>query len=1104
MKKLWHIVLCVVLALTLVCGFAACGGDSGGNEDNNQNNNQNNNDDNKEENQGGDETETVLTVPQGVRLDGDMLVWTGVENAAGYTVKINADETTNVTSTSLDLTTVTTKLVEGSNTLAVKAKGTGNYRDSAYSTAVSYVYTAPETTSDAAKAFVEKVNGIGTLAQTNTQAEAAAISTAISEAEAAYEALSAEDKTAAAGAKASLDMKKQAYTEQTEGASTAHSAFAAYLLAAEEEMKKEASAATLEEKIEAVKTAKGKLSTLAGGLVTSEETEKIAALETTLQSWKTAIAAAVEKLSGTLTELAPEDDATAEAVLTEVAAMLEGYDTYKGYIKSDTNVAAKLKTLNDANMAAQAQIKATVDALKAEIDEALTSETEATLENYNAFIALQSRAAALGVYGKELFGDYKKNDLASAVETILATPVSSEKYETLLSNHQSSQNEYMIVCTFVNVLEEPLPMDETQTLHVGASIVYTKDGTAGQTQTLDPTVSYEREAVIVTIPFDRLSGEDTAALTYIIGKDAEKTVTIGAPTSNFYFAAGGDKTENRAYGENGNLITNGGTADQTLYFDIYDAADIDLAEGFADKDLKISGKPLFARVEKDEISTYTMLRFYLASHGLLDSQRVVLVGYQAWEIDGVNYYSRVNTASVSEVLELDLTREDLRLQVKGLKKDAEGNQTWSLGEGSTIDYEWAVIRDKTLWNEVYINVYNVEGHDVQSDDFLADDPFAEFSFDKDAYVSWSSIDEIITQAWKDVPYADRKLEYTFVFAMQVKPNDAAKELGYIESALVYAAKDGQRQTKQYNFVRQIKDVPLDRGVYGGEGHIFTLVGTPSETFLSQFNRLIDGYVLTADNAADYLEILIEVVLNDAQDQVAFSTVVPFQSRAYGFDRLTSEWAKQYFSVADAEDNKEFNFVIYYSVQIKEKVGDTDSENLLAEYFLKTDRAEVNAESNDNYDCRTYTMKKSDVTASNSPQVNFPENAYLQFLRGISTPGAVFTEYHADYIELKITNAQGESEIAYILLAPDENVEMTKVILSANREGTGATLNLNGVTDSNCTQGDFNRWVNETFGWTDYSVTDTQCKLNTRVVVSEGSQWLYDGDWSDDVVAPTAE
>ncbi len=117
MKKVGILLITVISAICLCFGLAACG--KGGNK------------------------KTPLAAPEDVAVVGDTLSWSAVEGAtAGYTVKINSDETTKVTTgTTLDLTTVTGKLHEGSNTLSVKANATDAALESPYSAQKTYTYT---------------------------------------------------------------------------------------------------------------------------------------------------------------------------------------------------------------------------------------------------------------------------------------------------------------------------------------------------------------------------------------------------------------------------------------------------------------------------------------------------------------------------------------------------------------------------------------------------------------------------------------------------------------------------------------------------------------------------------------------------------------------------------------------------------------------------------------------------------------------------------------------------------------------------------------------------------------------------------------------------
>ena len=78
-------------------------------------------------------------------VSNDTRTWAEEAGAtSGYTVKINSDESTVVMTPSLDLMTVTDKLVAGDNTLSVKVNGvSGGKKESAYSKAVKYNFVPP-------------------------------------------------------------------------------------------------------------------------------------------------------------------------------------------------------------------------------------------------------------------------------------------------------------------------------------------------------------------------------------------------------------------------------------------------------------------------------------------------------------------------------------------------------------------------------------------------------------------------------------------------------------------------------------------------------------------------------------------------------------------------------------------------------------------------------------------------------------------------------------------------------------------------------------------------------------------------------------------------
>ncbi|MDE7463409.1 MAG: hypothetical protein K2M48_00125, partial [Clostridiales bacterium] len=147
-----------------------------------------------------------------VTITGDTVSWNAITGAVEYTVKINSDETTVVETTSLDLTTVTTKLVTGDNTIAVKANSVeGGKQESDYSNAVTYAY-APTPEAEAAD-YKKLVEAIGSITEESTATQAAAVQAAITAARNKYNGMSAEAKAleGVIADKATFDGKKDAF-----------------------------------------------------------------------------------------------------------------------------------------------------------------------------------------------------------------------------------------------------------------------------------------------------------------------------------------------------------------------------------------------------------------------------------------------------------------------------------------------------------------------------------------------------------------------------------------------------------------------------------------------------------------------------------------------------------------------------------------------------------------------------------------------------------------------------------------------------------------------------------------------------------------------------
>ncbi len=131
-SKLLLLVTAVAMCACLCFGLVACGGDKN------------------------------FSAPANLKVEANVLTWDAADGAEAYTVKINEDETTTVNQASLDLNTVKTKLNAGENTLSVKVNATEKKGESEYSEALTYSYTPSQEDQEALNlynAFKEALNG---------------------------------------------------------------------------------------------------------------------------------------------------------------------------------------------------------------------------------------------------------------------------------------------------------------------------------------------------------------------------------------------------------------------------------------------------------------------------------------------------------------------------------------------------------------------------------------------------------------------------------------------------------------------------------------------------------------------------------------------------------------------------------------------------------------------------------------------------------------------------------------------------------------------------------------------------------------------------------
>ncbi len=747
-----------------------------------------------------------FAAPQNLRVDVSTLRWDAVDGAASYTVKINSDETTVVPTNELDLTTVTGKLTLV-NQLSVKVNPNDvlYLTESAYSAEVSFHYNAEAVA--AAKAFEDTVNAITTITQENTQADAEAAETAIEAAETAYNALDDDAKEYAEAAKAAFEAKKTALETETAAATAAHAEFVAAITAAEEEMKKGTSATALEEKIQAVKAAQSGLSTLASGLVTADETGKIADL----------------------------------------------------------------------------------------------------------------------------------------IDAMLKIVFAVEKNEKVLynSDRPNEQPVFTLILKYVNVAGESMKLDVDPTIAISEQV----EG-GEKTPITDPEVTYDETNGVYAVRAsftNAFKDKKPITITYTVNDpmhEGEKTLALGAHGGIVYF----ENATGEAY-PNHKLTLYGGTANQETIIEAYRTEDI-VKKGVGES-IEIKGLP-FASGTKDDFENPESLRYFAAKAGITGNLSVSLLAYQRWEEDGKIRVSVINSASVSAPIDVDdiseedakerlpmpkfngvelniqqavkdgslaallglesLTNEEasklvrLHIQVthNGETKDhyeplssnyvhslilqdasmrqlfydlfqdesgkgyevtirlafVEGspyagklaesypiyysyagkvyggkfvpdlnNGQWDLGDGNgDINFRTQVISTESAYHDgALIYIFDTNGiEDVQSHIFTAEEAFAVYHIKSANNVSWrkangsnSPLYEVIRAAWvqslkeegislEDIDYTKT---YSFVFAIGLVPNALGEQFHYSASDLFYATKNGEREVKEFTFAEEDVKAP---------------------------------------------------------------------------------------------------------------------------------------------------------------------------------------------------------------------------------------------------------------------------------------------------------
>lgn len=1028
---------------------------------------------------------TPFGAPTNVRVEGDTLKWTAVTGATnGYTVKINDSDTNTVTATTneLDLTTVTTKLVSGNNTLAVKVNAAGNNLESPYaeaSTPYNYTPSVEKEISDLAALVEDFETALATYNANKTVANAQAVSDAITAVINKYEGISTEAKNdqQVISAKADFESKAAVFQAEVAQAQTAYAAFTEALNDVLAEIAKEESLTALNQKNAALVEAKNALSGLALNMITPEQEAKGAEIQQAWTTWTTAISTAVSELE-TAANALPEltDDESAEAIIVATAATIATYQNYKAYVKADTNVAAKYAEITQAKSDAEGQIETSVTALKADVDAAL--EVDGTLlEQYEALIAVQQDVEALGAYATELYNNYKMNDVQDAIDEILATPVDEkDDVETFIDGANGTVT---ILYKAVNILGDAISGS-------APALTVTIDDAFGEK---NPEADWtEADGVFYyTVDFTKKAKESDDAsayvlkVTYQIGENPEKVVTYASFNDDIYFNPG----EYKAIVND--KIQFSGAAGIQAYFDIYESKSIDRGTSLP----SITAFPLISGVMVTNGMTVTEFRSMLARNPqysailLNKTYEVRFVVYNK-TVNGSIEMSNIKTALVSaDTYTLDLTENDTHLDIFNIPNGGAFN--WELQDGTEnrIKYAWEIINNATLWDGVDIYVYDTYGIDnVDEYDFLnGSTPFAIYHVSSGGYVSWTPIDEAITQAWKALSDAEREMQYTFVFAMRVTPNETATELGYTASLLNYAAKDGSRQTKDYNMAMEITSSVIDNGIWDN-GDFTLIAGTETvNTWLAQFNNLIDGIVLTADNASDYLAVLVEIYTTDNTDLAAYSYLAPFQSRGFNHNTLLKLWAKYYFE-HDGVDGTSVTYTMKLSVVLRETVGDTNEPNELRKYFATSQSVQAAGGE------RSYTFERSALTPSSDIQLRFTtsDGGCFEFLRTSGGNGSIFA-MGIDYVTMK-WEKDGQSYYAYLFAEDDGALKMYK-----DTDKSGTSLHCGTVGNGWLHVSEFITWVQANYQdlAEEFSFVDWDFSTQAH---SDGSYYLQDGSYSD--------
>lgn len=656
-------------------------------------------------------------------LSGDTLSWNGVTGATnGYTVKINDDETTKVTSgTSLDLTTVTGKLHSGENKLYVKVNATANKLESAYSTAVDYSYT-PAVETEAAD-YKALVNAIGSITENSTAQQADAVSKAIAAAQNKYTGMSAGAKAleGVIADKAAFDAKKSAFDGVYDPARSAYDQFATALAAATAEVTKAQSLVDLNTAKAAAEEKHGALNALALSMVTNEQSTAYTALASTVTAWTTDVNSAKTALTYEFQAI-ENDDAKAEANILKAVELLDEYDDYAAYVKADADVAAKHTAITTAKTAAENQIKATVAALKEQLP-ADGTET-LTIDYYDELTDLKKSIDALGAYAKSQWAKADTDKVIGEIERVETTPVEDTKKSDIFVTGADS-GKITVIFEVRNVLGHTIALkDGDNTLGELALEITVNDG---EKQSVSLALNNDFNRYIYQMDWTRSSvAGKFLSIKYAIDGGAEVSVEYtgsiadieGVPTSENKFTDADmwffPNNQYNAFKDDEFYFNNG-----SAFIDIYRADELVINN---DNSLSVYGLPIIKGVPvTSEVTREEDLRHYIAVEypeliGMSQKVKFMIYKTNDGQANGQRktlfHFERVSHDDYTLTLTAEDAKYKLDLGNAGTVVDAGGNVTIGAAyneDGLVAQFNNAEVTKANLHEQLAYKVYVTDG-----------------------------------------------------------------------------------------------------------------------------------------------------------------------------------------------------------------------------------------------------------------------------------------------------------------------------------------------------------------------------------------------------------